>query len=888
MSNNVLPPQPFMQMGQFINVSTTPDLICNPDMRLLQPVCSPISGGSQDSHVMLPSVAAGLGSVNMDTTMLHGKRKSPLHPSVQNKRMVLPMEHRPWASAPMSVQSSSVSPRTQYLPASFVTKNTSVMCNKPVKQTAGRKQSSQKPLPLKPQNESSGTVRSKMRDSLAGALAMVQCQMEVPKESKRLDIETASNPLDGHVSEPLPVAAGVDVMVSDGSTAMLTLSDPSPVGGISDQTVLPEILTTTKISDAKEEALAVKPFAVDNVSYSDNVFSKDDLLQGNDLSWDLESDIEFTESFQNDLIGAVANDRCQDKLLLDPQVLAFKIEAELFKLFGGVNKKYKEKGRSLLFNLKDKSNPKLREKVMYGEIAAERLCSMSAEELASKELAEWRQAKAEEMAQMVVLQDTEVDIRSLVRKTHKGEFQVEVEPMDSGSVEVSVGLSSLNWSRPKKKTPTITKTHGIKKELNGSDEGTGLIKGVTIDDEMQAVTGSLPPIISLDEFMSSIDSEAPSYSSSSDTEKKTSVSDKNDAEAVLVCTSPKDSANVDFGISPIKADVSSLVKAEALSPIKAEHSDIVSSKPNSDLKAETTSVLIPDGEHVWEGALQLGTSSVSSVIGILRSGEKTTTKEWPMLLEIKGRVRVDAFEKFVRELPNSRSRAVMVMSFICRGECSNTEQENISEVVDLYAKDQRVGYAEPASGVELYLCPTGGRTAEILSKIVPRNQLDFLKSLNDGLIGVVVWRRPQIKKAPLYNSHKNHRGKDSSLTTLNMSRYKNMRQVNNHDDIDDVPPGFGPVLTMARDDDDDLPEFNYFSGGDVIMNRTRRSESVRELIQKYGKSEPLWNQSFNDDNDILPEWQPQQSQSLGLNHVDGGLVVRPRREWWPNHAGGGY
>lgn len=34
-----------------------------------------------------------------------------------------------------------------------------------------------------------------------------------------------------------------------------------------------------------------------------------------------------------------------------------------------------------------------------------------------------------------------------------------------------------------------------------------------------------------------------------------------------------------------------------------------------------------------------------------------------MLLEIKGRVRLDAFEKFVRELPNSRSRAVMVYYF---------------------------------------------------------------------------------------------------------------------------------------------------------------------------------------------------------------------------------
>ncbi|KAH0898565.1 hypothetical protein HID58_048133, partial [Brassica napus] len=109
----------------------------------------------------------------------------------------------------------------------------------------------------------------------------------------------------------------------------------------------------------------------------------------------------------------------------------------------------------------------------------------------------------------------------------------------------------------------------------------------------------------------------------------------------------------------------------------------------------------------------LSVSNVISVIGILKSGEKTTAKEWPMLLEIKGRVRLDAFEKFVRELPNSRSHAVMFMCFVCKEACSKTEQETISEVVDSYSKDERVSFAEPVSVVELYLCPTRGRTTEI-------------------------------------------------------------------------------------------------------------------------------------------------------------------------------
>lgn len=44
----------------------------------------------------------------------------------------------------------------------------------------------------------------------------------------------------------------------------------------------------------------------------------------------------------------------------------------------------------------------------------------------------------------------------------------------------------------------------------------------------------------------------------------------------------------------------------------------------------------------------------------LWSGEKTSTKDWPGFLEIKGRVRLDAFQKFLLELPQSRTRAIMV------------------------------------------------------------------------------------------------------------------------------------------------------------------------------------------------------------------------------------
>ena len=121
------------------------------------------------------------------------------------------------------------------------------------------------------------------------------------------------------------------------------------------------------------------------------------------------------------------------------QRVAFDVESEMYRHFGGVNRKYKEKARSLLFNLKDRSNPELRARVLSGEITPENLCSMNAEQLASKELSEWRIAKAEEFAHMIVLTEPDGGQPRLVKKTHKGEFEVTVEKDDVLTEVVTAG-----------------------------------------------------------------------------------------------------------------------------------------------------------------------------------------------------------------------------------------------------------------------------------------------------------------------------------------------------------------------------------------------------------------------------------------------------------------
>ncbi|CDQ61534.1 unnamed protein product [Oncorhynchus mykiss] len=70
--------------------------------------------------------------------------------------------------------------------------------------------------------------------------------------------------------------------------------------------------------------------------------------------------------------------------------LAVSIEKEMFNLCLCTDSKYKNKYRSLMFNLKDPKNKGLFYRVVWGEVSPFRLVRLSADELLSKEISEWR------------------------------------------------------------------------------------------------------------------------------------------------------------------------------------------------------------------------------------------------------------------------------------------------------------------------------------------------------------------------------------------------------------------------------------------------------------------------------------------------------------------
>ncbi|XP_042039010.1 PHD finger protein 3-like [Salvia splendens] len=591
-----------------------------------------------------------------------------------------------------------------------------------------------------------------MRESLAAALALA-CQNQANALLTERNQRDTDNPMDSRDSHFSSSSEGGQVPVSRSAEVF-----PSN-----------ELTTLNKTSGSKVLQYSLPD---EDVPFCENFFAKDDLLQGNEISWAFNFDMHMEEgkesqhtekSLKEDALG-----HKEGVETLTPEDLAFKIEAELFKLFGDVNKKYREKGRSLLFNLKDRNNLELRERVMSGKISPERLCSMSAEELASKELTEWRMAKAEELAQMKVLPDTEVDIKRLVRKTHKGEFQVEVEHDDLIAAEVSAGSSFLTRPHRKKavefQSPSGAsdkdkeKVAGQASSSEGQDFSGSLIFQTDETDPMQGMMvdelkdADLPPIVSLDEFMESLNTEPPFEDLSGDAGKKSPVPYDPSRE------SPKRSSNL--RASNQASDVHKDASAKEASFVKKP--DMMKDLSVSPVKETVCPSYVRNADLVWNGLLQLNTSSSVTVGGLFYSGEKTSTKECPASLEIKGRVRLDAFEKFIQELPMSRTRAVMVLHFILRDKSSEEQRSNLSQAVKKHSLKKQ---------------PFGA----------PTNTLT---------------RKPQ--QPPL-----------------------------GQDEDNDIPPGFGPGV--AAKDGHDLPEFNFSSSHFTSRKGLQDRLRMGELIKRYGQ-----------------------------------------------------
>ncbi|CAH0690632.1 unnamed protein product [Chilo suppressalis] len=120
-------------------------------------------------------------------------------------------------------------------------------------------------------------------------------------------------------------------------------------------------------------------------------------------------------------------------------------EFELHELFRDVGMKYKAKYRSLMFNIKDRKNLSLWQKICDRAITPKQLVRLSPEELASQELAQWRDKEVKH--QLELIKKSELDMlaasKTYVLKTHKGEEVMETKESVSTELDPNVPVEDL-------------------------------------------------------------------------------------------------------------------------------------------------------------------------------------------------------------------------------------------------------------------------------------------------------------------------------------------------------------------------------------------------------------------------------------------------------------
>ncbi|XP_022913665.2 death-inducer obliterator 1 isoform X1 [Onthophagus taurus] len=121
------------------------------------------------------------------------------------------------------------------------------------------------------------------------------------------------------------------------------------------------------------------------------------------------------------------------------------IESQLYKCFGDTGQKYRTKYRSLIFNIKDVKNQTLWRRICEKAINPYQLVRLSHDDLASQELALWRQREAKHQLDMI--EKSELELlncnRQYVFKTHKGEQVFEDDrPKDQTVTEVITALNN--------------------------------------------------------------------------------------------------------------------------------------------------------------------------------------------------------------------------------------------------------------------------------------------------------------------------------------------------------------------------------------------------------------------------------------------------------------
>lgn len=393
--------------------------------------------------------------------------------------------------------------------------------------------------------------------------------------------------------------------------------------------------------------------------------------------------------------------------------IAKKTERELFHLYKDTDSKYKNKYRSLMFNLRDTKNNVLFKKVLKGEISPGILIRMSPEELASKELAAWRQRENRHTIEMIEKEQREAERRPITKITHKGEIEIEsLEPVkapETAEPEPPPKATQVTLAEP---TETLEK----KEESYPLEKDTTLQhKSHLFDLHCKICTGRMAPPVE----------EAPTKV----VKVATTVVRRQSTKAEEIKNTTPPAADDDLHLTVLE---------ESLENAKSAYRARLDSSAGKDETAAFLSSL----KVLWRGFIHM--ASVAKLVtkafplsGILDN----LTEDLPDSIQVGGRIGPQIVWDYLEKIRATGTKEVCLIRF-----SPETEEDEISYTL-LYAYfSSRRRFGVVSNNLkqvkDMYLIPLGA-TEKVPHQLVPFDGPGLENNRPNLLLGLIIRQRPK-------------------------------------------------------------------------------------------------------------------------------------------------
>nr|DBA26402.1 TPA: hypothetical protein GDO54_010671 [Pyxicephalus adspersus] len=466
--------------------------------------------------------------------------------------------------------------------------------------------------------------------------------------------------------------------------------------------------------------------------------------------------------------------------------VSVKIEKELFSFYRDTDSKYKNKYRSLMFNLKDPKNNVLYKRVLRGDITPVHLIKMTPEELASKELAAWRQRENRHTIEMIEKEQREVERRPITKITHKGEIEIESdapikEPEVMDTEESVVKTVEKEEESHKDKDPPA----------ESASDTTSQHKNHLFDLNCKICTGRMAPPAE--------DMSPKKVKVSMGTVRKQSE----ESESISETSAPGN----------IKMDILETEKPE--SPKETLFSAPSSEPFNITEAAEDESTFLSRLTYIWKGFLNMPSVAKFIIKAYPVSGSLDhLSEDLPDSIQVGGRISPQTVWDYVEKIKASGTKETCVIRF-----CPETEEDQISYTLLYSYFSSRKRYGVVANNMrqvkDMYLIPLGA-SEKIPHFFVPFDGPGLEARRPNLLLALII--RQKVKRQHSTSLD------DDQLGTLSSVPEKKSR--NNNDDDDD----------NEEDDDDENDFFNSFS---AVLHKSRNRPQLSDNDEPQASVEPV-------------------------------------------------